>query len=183
MLSIGIGLVVLGALLQFSLPVPLAPSRDALLKQRVDAIFAPAIRAVSGLPVARLSPDDYKNLEPAQEVSGTIIGLILDSLNRTGQLPERLIRIDADPSAFWQRPWPYFHAISTGNGDLRLVGIIVNLGSTEQPKLQRWLGVFRRNNGRWQYASLAGDTFYSPAPSANIRDIALDLAPLLPPEN
>ncbi len=182
LISIAIALIVLGAALQFTMPAPVAPSQDVLIRQQTDALFAPAIRAVSNLPVGAISPDDRKDVEAHDDLTEHVTGLILDSLNRTGRLPDRLRRVEVDPRAFWRQPWPYSKAVVTENDDLKLVGSMVKVGTKPQPDLQRWLGIYRRRNGHWQYASLAADNFYSTGPSARVRDIALDLAPLLPPD-
>jgi hypothetical protein len=180
--STGIGLILLGALLQFLTPAPILRSRDELLHQQFEAIYSPAISAVAGLARVHFIPSDSKKLTSVDELP-QVVGFVEDSLNHGGQVThKRLILSQVDPQSFWHRPWPLFRLISTGNRDLKLVGAIVNVADPDHLDPYRWLGVFRKHNGRWQYVSLAGNTFYAPPPAAQLRDIAIDLSPLLPQE-
>jgi hypothetical protein len=112
-----------------------------------------------------------------------VVKFALDSLNATGKITsKRLILAQVSDNTFWQQSWPLFNLISTGNRKVKIIGAIVNLTDPEHLAPARWLGVFREHNGRWQYVSLARKGFYATQPAAQLRDIAVDLIPLMPPE-
>jgi len=179
--SIGIGLILIGALLQFVIPAPVLRSRDQLVQQEYDALYAPVRTLVLGLPSERVATRDYNKLVPAAEIPA-VAAAIEDALNASWKLPhDRLTLVEVSPTTFWLEPWPFFSLISTGNDDLKLVGAAVNVSTPSEPKLRRWIGIFQQKNGRWRHVSLGIPEYFAPAPSASFADVALDLKPLLPP--
>jgi hypothetical protein len=180
--SFGIGLILLGALLQFVIPAPVLRSRDQLLQEKIEAVYAPAVYFVDGLGDIGARPRDSEKLTPGNKMP-EVVKFALDSLNATGKITsKRLILAQVSDNTFWQQSWPLFNLISTGNRKVKIIGAIVNLTDPEHLAPARWLGVFREHNGRWQYVSLARKGFYATQPAAQLRDIAVDLIPLMPPE-
>lgn len=177
------GLVLLGVGLWLGSPRVTTELRDrnSLLDARISAIQAPAEQAVDQLPALVVPRKDAKELVPEAQL-GQVIKVLKDSLNKTGRLSDQLKFKRLAATAFWRNVWPIDQLVTTGDGDVRLVGAVVNIGSTRAPIVGRWIGAFRKAGGTWRYTTIEAASLIDVQgePGVPISQIALFLKPVLP---
>lgn len=120
-------------------------------KQQINSFF-------SNLPDISLDANDTINLAPAYEIERTI-KLITDSLNGNGKLPEVLPFQKLNKKEFWGMDWPAQNLHYYKKGKIILVGAVLSderqISAIRQKRPAiRWVGVFRKDKGKWSAYSL-----------------------------
>ncbi len=146
---------------------------------------APVRAAVAGLPPLQVLPAEGRTLAPFKQIGEAVIPALLDELNRSGRLGTQAIHVASlSTEDFWRKPWPHDALVSTGEGDVRLVGAVANQGSAYYVNGTRWLGVFSKRHGEWRFLSAAmpGFSIAAGQPATPLENIPLTLKPVLPAE-
>lgn len=187
-----ISAAVISILVGWQLLGSIAPSkaendRDRVLYAAVESQRRLAQYAFSRMPAPSVGRSRVA-ASPASSEVATFEAQILESLDRTGELPEQLpngprIRSVESP-AFWRTPWSAGELVASSATRVRIVGGIVNSGSPDFPVAERWLAVFRRGATRWEAVWIAAPGFVGApeTPGVGIRDIPVTLSQLLETE-
>jgi hypothetical protein len=150
---------------------------------RVDNSTGDVSAAVAGLPALQVGEDEGNTLAPFRQIGQIVVPRLLRGLEQNDRLGTDVIKVTPlSVEDFWRQPWPHSKLVGTGTGDVRLVGAVANQGTVEYVSPTRWMGVFRKRNGHWQFLS-AIEAGFSPAagrPVALLEDIPLTLKPVLP---
>jgi hypothetical protein len=182
-IALGIILVQLGLII-----IRLAPlirpeeSVAAILLKRVSVAQSRANIAFKGLAQPSFAPEDLASLPPAKEVA-EVIDATLRSLQQTDTLPDDLINfVEMEPETLWKGDWGIERVNHVKSGDMYLLAANLNSGSESRPKPVRWVGIFKKLNGTWQYTSIAVSGMYVPQKFLQVEPSAIPIAlgPVLP---
>lgn len=158
-----------------------APSSGVVESQRLQRPVASALRH---LPKLNVSQNEGNTLPLFSAIASDVIPPLLTELNSSGRLGAREIPVKViSVEDFWRKDWPHgANLVGTGTGDVRLVGAVANRYGVQYVSGARWLGVFRRKNGKWSVVSATDGDFYAPSgpPSTSLLNIPLTLRPVLP---
>jgi hypothetical protein len=184
LVTIGAGFLVIGFYLAAGVSVPVASvSATDELASEVSAAQKPVIAAINSLPKLQFGDGAAPQLVAAGEVGAALIPLILEELKKTNRLPSDQIEIAITPvNEFWRKEWPHDKLIATGNDSVKLVGAVVNAGGETYITPRRWLGIFRKASGKWQYATADGGEFIEIGNQPHVAPeaIPITLASVLP---
>lgn len=146
-------------------------------RQQVKATYA-----FAGMPPPRVGYSKLATL-PHFATLGDTQKRILTELDRADGVPKDMGIKEVTPSAFWRVPWKPGEMVTSGSGDVRVIGALVNssIVDPDVPDLGRWLGVFRKRNGSWSAISIEAPGFVGIEGTAvvPINAIPVTLAPLL----
>lgn len=155
-------------------------NRTEVLGAEVDRQQRKAIDAFAYMPPPRIGQSQLAKLPSAENIP-EIQKKVLDELNRVGDVPADLKIETVEPSAFWRVPWKAGQFVSAAGGGVRIVGAVVNTGSSDYPDPARWMAVFRRASGDWQVATISGPDFISVPETLQVvvGQIPVTLSPIL----
>lgn len=181
LLAIGLVLILLGQrMLTEVRPEVAVNNREIVLDKEMRKVRRTAEEAFLLIPSPAVRRSQLARLVPADSLAETH-KLILQELNRTGELPKRVKYSKVSASEFWRTEWPADRIIIAQNSKLKLVGAIFNAGTAEFPVPARWLSVYSRRPGGWENVAIYGGDFVGlqDQPIVNAGDIPVTLKPLL----
>lgn len=181
LIAVAIALMLLGWILMGLVePSKAENDRARMLGEQVQQQQWRAIDAFAGMPPPSIGESKIMALPLASSLAD-MQTRILTELNRANDVPKDLKLQAVEPSVFWRVPWKPGEAVTSSSGSVRIVGTLVNTGTTEYGNVARWLGVFRRQNGEWKAVSIAADGFVEieGTPTTPIEAIPVTLSPLL----
>jgi hypothetical protein len=186
LVTIGSGFLVVGFFLAVGVSGPATTINSTnRLGSEVSDAQKPVVEAVNGLPPLKFAEGTTPQLVAAKEIGSALIPLVLGELNKHDRLPSDQVEIStATASGFWRKEWPHDKLIATGNDTVKLVGGVVNAGSEAYVVPRRWLGIFRKTSGKWQYATAEGSEMIAVENQPHVlpEAIPLTLSPTLPEE-
>lgn len=184
LVGLAFALLALGSCMSMSIrAVDVAPRTDNAT-QRVSSLVEreqrPVLDALAGLPALEMTSERAADLPRASELP-EVARMALAGLDRSDDLPAELPLARLQPSDFWAQPWPHAQLATTRAEDVVLLGAVANNGSYYVEPV-RWIGVFRKKDGRWAMASLSDSGFVRLPEGASVRavEIPRTLRPVLP---
>jgi hypothetical protein len=182
LIALGIVLISLGAgarIVFFDLLPPIDWGDP--VPQAVSFVQQPGAAALRKLPALSVPANKVKEIVPGEQI-GRIVPDCLAALDRDGRLPANIKFTEMSPDRFWRNRWPIESlAVASGNG-VKLVGAIVLPGQTYDGSLLRWIGIFRKVDKHWVFASLRepGLATLDGYPAVRAADVPVTLASVLP---
>ena len=158
-------------------------SLPQLLQERLAQAQLVATAPFSQLQSLQVSPAELQRLPDAAELP-ELIETLRKSLQNQGRPPSTEIDVtELEPAAFFAGRWEPEHVVYVNSGHTYLFGAMIHRGSATSPQPARWIGVMKRLDGQWQYATVAAGNSIGPAnlPSVAPGAIPLTLQPLVPP--
>ena len=152
------------------------------IQQRLGQMQMRATAAFTTL--SKLTPHVEKpdRLPPDREIP-EVVQALLNSLNASGDLPESNLTFSKlDEDAFWAGDWGSERVSYLKSGDTYLFAAYAHAGPATSTQPVRWVGVAKKMNDKWQYASLAASGLSVPPglPATSPQSVALSLDPFLP---